>query len=85
MYITLSDRYFVPCMTWDIISILCLTRWGFTYVFSNTRCYVYTDDVLYYTMDNMNMMYILNVHLSPSCYNITNKRLKVSHSDVVTH
>jgi hypothetical protein len=81
---TLSDCYFVPSLTRNIISVSCLTRLGFSFVFRNTGCYVYKDDVLYCTADNMNGLYVLNVHSTPS-YNITNKRLKVSHCDDETY
>ena len=72
----LTDCMYVPSLTRNIISVSCLARSGFTFVFRNTGCYVYKDDLLYCTAEMCNGLYILNIDM-PN-YNITNKRLKIS-------
>ena len=72
----LSDCYFVPSLTRNIIYVSCLAREGFTFVFRNIGCFVYKNDVYYCTVEMSNGLYILSTD-SPT-YNITNKRLKTS-------
>src|SRR6516165_9542858 len=76
LMLVLSDCYFVPSMTRNIISVSCLAREGFAFVFRNTGCFVYKDDVYYCTAEMSNGLYVLSTD-SPT-YNITNKRLKTS-------
>src|SRR6516165_4135674 len=76
LVLVLSDCYFVPSMTRNMISVSCLAREGFTFVFRNIGCFVYKDDVYYCTVEMSNGLYVLSTY-SPT-YNVTNKRLKTS-------
>ena len=76
----LIDCYYVPSLTRNIIFVSMLTQYGYTFVFRNTWCYVYKNDVEIYTAVVNNGIYILNINQSQT-YNITNKRLKMSNKD----
>ena len=76
----LNDCYYVPSLTRNIIYVSMLTQCGYTFVFRNTGCYLYKNDVEICTVVANNGLYILNINISPT-YNITNKRLKMSNKD----
>ena len=78
--LTLSDCYYVPSLTRNIIFLSCLTHCGYTFVFRNTWCFVYKNDFEICNADVNNGLYILNINQSQT-YNVTNKRLKLSNKD----
>ena len=57
-----------------------LAQCGYTFVFRNTGCFMYKNDMEICTADVNNGLYILNINQSQT-YNVTNKRLKLSNKD----
>ena len=52
---------------------------GCIFVFRNTGCFMYKNDIEIFTADANNGHYILNINQSQT-YNVTNKRLKVNNN-----
>ena len=71
LLLELSVLYHISSLTRNFISVSCMARCGFTFVFMNTRCYVYKNDVLYYIAEINNGLYVF-YNNSPIC-NVTNK------------
>ncbi|MBN6697926.1 DDE-type integrase/transposase/recombinase, partial [Escherichia coli] len=76
LVLELADCYHVPSLTRNIISVSCIALQGFSFVFKNTWCYMYKDEILYCTAEMSNGLYVLTTD-TPTI-NITNKRLKSS-------
>ena len=74
LILDLSNCYYVPAISRNIISISCLDMVGFEFKFKNNCCSFYLNDIFYGSAPLKNGLYILD--LDVPIYNIQTKRLK---------
>jgi hypothetical protein len=79
-FLKLKDDYFVPSISKNIISILCLDMDGYDFIIKNKCCSIYKDNIFYGSSLIKNCLYLLD--LENYMYNINNKRLKTSHESM---
>ncbi|KAK2396677.1 putative mitochondrial protein [Trifolium repens] len=74
LIIQLENCYYVPAISRNIISVSCLDKFGFAFIFKNNCCSIYLNDIFYATAQINNGLYVLDFDLP--IYNINTKRLK---------
>jgi hypothetical protein len=74
LIIQLENCYYVPAISRNIISVSCLDKFGFAFIFKNNCCSIYLNDIFYATAQMNNGLYVLDFDLP--IYNINTKRLK---------
>jgi hypothetical protein len=80
LLLKLKDDYFVPSISKNIISILCLDMDDYDFIIKNKCCSIYKDNIFYVSPLIKNGLYLLD--LENPMYNINNKRLKTSHESM---
>ena len=78
LILILSNCYYVPTMSSNIISVSCLEKDGFRFIIENNIISIYRGDIFYGIAHLMNGLYVLNFDESDhkSIYNINTKRFK---------
>lgn len=79
--LSLKNVYHVPSIFRNIISVSCLDAEGFCFVIDNSRMVIKKDDLFYANAFILNGLYLLNLNEDKHVLNVSNKRLKVSHSN----
>ena len=74
LHLELSNCYYVPAISRNIISISCLDRKGFHIVVKDKCCSLYMNDVFYASAPLSNGLYVLDLEVL--VYNINAKRIK---------
>ena len=76
LVLQLSNCYYVPTMSKNIISVSCLDNDGFHFIIKNNNLFIYYGDIFYGIATLLFGLYVLNLEQSKHIYNINNKRLK---------
>ena len=78
LIIVLTNCYYVPAMSRNIISISCLDNDGYNFIILNNIISIYRNDVLYGKGLLNNGLYILDLNNQKSIYNVDSKRVKTN-------
>ena len=63
LIIQLENCYYVPAISWNIISVSCLDKFGFSFVIKNNCCSIYLNDIFYATAQMNNRLYVLDIEM----------------------
>jgi hypothetical protein len=78
--IELSNVYYVPCASRNIISVSFLDSHGFEFSFKNRCCIISRNCLFYASASFVNDLYVIDLG-TPIC-NISTKRLKASNTNL---
>ena len=78
LIIVLTNCYYVPAMSRNIISISCLDNDGYNFIILNNIISIYRNDILYGKGLLNNGLYILDLNNQKSIYNVDSKRVKTN-------
>ena len=76
LVLQLSNCYYVPIMSKNIIFVSCLDNDDFHFIIKNNNLSIYHEDIFYGVATLSFGFYVLNLEQSKPIYNINNKRLK---------
>jgi GAG-pre-integrase domain len=79
LVIELSNVYYVPCASRNIISVSCLDSHGFEFSFKNRCCTISRNGLFYASASFVNGLYVID--LGTPIYSISTKRLKTSNTN----
>ena len=78
LVLQLSNYYYVPTMSKNIISVSCLDNNGFHFIIKNNNLSIYHGDIFYGVATLSFGLYVLNLEQSKRIYNINDKMLKLN-------
>jgi GAG-pre-integrase domain len=79
LVIELSNVYYVPCASRNIISVSCLDSHGFEFSFKNRCCTISRNGLFYASVFFVNGLYVID--LGTPIYGISTKRFKTSNTN----